>query len=117
MFSAERPGSSDDFASFLLGGVILALYPRDLLRAEAAADLAPTPAGAWNGITLALNVDDRDDVDAVFTEAVPAGARGVSPPQDRDWGGRSGYVADPEGQSLGDRLGAVDSPQRRGRRG
>jgi predicted lactoylglutathione lyase len=92
----ERPGSSDEFASFLLGGVILALYPRDLLRAEAASDLAPLQSGNWNAITLGLNVHDRDEVNAVYSEAVRAGARAVSPPQDRAWGGRSGYVADPE---------------------
>jgi hypothetical protein len=34
-----RDGSGDDFAAFILGGAILALYPRQLLHAEAAADL------------------------------------------------------------------------------
>lgn len=91
-----RPGSGDDFASFLLGGVLLALYPGELLRGEAAPDLAPPVPGSWNGITLALNVDDRAQVDEVFAGAVEAGARPVSPPVDREWGGRSGYIADPE---------------------
>ncbi|TML41598.1 MAG: glyoxalase [Actinobacteria bacterium] len=93
----ERPDSDDGFASFLLGGVLLALYPADLLQAEAAPDLAPRPPGTWNGVTLALNVDSRHEVDRVFSEAVGAGARSVAEPQDRDWGGRSGYISDPEG--------------------
>lgn len=91
-----RPGSDDAFASFLLGGVILALYPRELLRAEAAPDLASPAPGVWNGITLALNVDDREQVDDVFSRAVEAGGRPVASPRDREWGGRSGYVSDPE---------------------
>ena len=91
-----RAGSNDEFAAFLLGGVILALYPRDLLQAEAAPDLAPPPPGTWSGITLALNVEERNEVDRIFDQAVQAGARPVASPEDREWGGRSGYVADPE---------------------
>ena len=58
-----RTGSNDEFAAFLLGGVILALYPSHLLNAEAAPDLAPPAPGTWNGITLGLNLDERADVD------------------------------------------------------
>jgi hypothetical protein len=54
----------------------------------------PTP-GIWNGTTLALNVDIREQVDEVFASATQSGARGISPPQGRDRGGRSGYVAEP----------------------
>ena len=89
-------GSNDEFSAFLLGGVILALYPRHLLHAEAAPDLTPPAPGGWNGITLGLNVGDRAEVDRVFEQACRAGARSVAAPQDREWGGRSGYVADPE---------------------
>ena len=91
-----REGSNDEFTAFLVGGVILALYPRHLLHAEAAPDLALSDAGAWSGIPLALNVETPADVDAVFDQAVRAGARAVAAPQDREWGGRSAYVADPE---------------------
>jgi len=91
-----RPGSNDEFTSFLLGGVLLALYPRTLLQAEAAPELAPPPPGTWNGVTLAMNVDTREQVDEVFALAVKAGAAAVAPPQDRDWGGCSAYFADPE---------------------
>jgi uncharacterized protein len=91
-----RPDNSDDYASFLLGGVALMLYPRHLLQAEAAPDLAPPAAGSWSGVTLALNVDEAADVDRTFAAAVQAGARPITEPQDREWGGRSGYLADPE---------------------
>jgi predicted lactoylglutathione lyase len=92
----SRPGSDDEFTAFELGGVILALYPLELLQAEAAPDLATANNRAWSGITLALNVETRDQVDEVYATAVAAGARPVTPVQDRDWGGRSGYVSDPE---------------------
>jgi uncharacterized glyoxalase superfamily protein PhnB len=81
-----------------LGGVLLALYPRQLLQGEAATDLAPPVegVGAWTGVTLAVNLDSREQVDTVFAEAIAAGARVVAEPTDREWGGRSGYIADPE---------------------
>jgi hypothetical protein len=74
---------------------MLALYPLDTL-AEEAAPAEPPPSG-WSGITLACNVDSRDAVDTAFAAAVEAGARVVGAPTDRFWGGRSAYIADPEG--------------------
>jgi catechol 2,3-dioxygenase-like lactoylglutathione lyase family enzyme len=91
----EVPPSDDSWAGFLLGGVLLALYPLDGLAAEAAPDL-PAPAG-WSGITLACNVDSSEQVDTAFTAAVAAGATPVAEPVTRSWGGRSAYFADPEG--------------------
>jgi uncharacterized protein len=89
----EGAGSDDTWASYLVGGVLLALYPLADLAAE-----AQTPVGAgFSGITLACNVDSPAQVDEVFGAAVSAGATPVSPPVTRDWGGRSGYIADPEG--------------------
>jgi uncharacterized protein len=86
----------DEFAAFLVGGVVLALFPLELLAAEAAPGAEP-PRGGWSGVTLAINVDERGHVDAAFAAAVEAGATAVAEPVDRDFGGRSGYVADPEG--------------------
>ena len=74
---------------------MLALYPLDKLAEEAAPDA--TAPGGWSGITLACNVDSKDAVDTVFAAAVAAGATPVAEPVDRFWGGRSAYIADPEG--------------------
>lgn len=93
----EGPGGSADFAQFLLANTRLALYRRDLLQAEAAPDLPIPPAGSWSGITLAVNVGSRDEVDTAYTAALGAGATEVAQPIAREWGGYSGYVADPEG--------------------
>jgi catechol 2,3-dioxygenase-like lactoylglutathione lyase family enzyme len=84
-----------DITTFLLGGVVLALWPLELLAAEAAAG-EPAPSG-WSGLSLACNCDARADVDVAYAAAIAAGATAVMEPVDRDWGGRSGYFADPEG--------------------
>ncbi|AOP51257.1 VOC family protein [Streptomyces lydicus] len=91
----ELPSSDNNWAGFLLGGVLLALYPVEELSAEAA-NGAPAPAG-WSGLTLICNVDRREQVDSAFAAAVAAGATAVEEPVDRSWGGRSAYIADPEG--------------------
>ena len=93
----ENDGSDDTFTSFTLGNVRLALYPIELLRAEAAPQEAVVASDMWNGTTLAFNVEAREMVDAVLDSAVAAGARLIAAPTDREWGGYSGYFADPEG--------------------
>jgi predicted lactoylglutathione lyase len=47
-------------------------------------------------LTLAHNVATRAEVDEVLTLASRAGAA-VSSPVERDWGGYTGYFADPDG--------------------
>jgi catechol 2,3-dioxygenase-like lactoylglutathione lyase family enzyme len=46
--------------------------------------------------TLAHNVATRGEVDDVLAEARAAGAA-VTGPEERDWGGYTGYFADPDG--------------------
>lgn len=48
-------------------------------------------------VTLAHNVATPAEVDAVLTLAGTAGASEVAPAQERDWGGYTGYFADPDG--------------------
>jgi uncharacterized protein len=91
----QVPESSDEWAGFLLSGVLLALYPLDALAAEAASG---QPIGdGFSGVTLACNVESGQQVDDAFAAAVAAGATPIGEPTDREWGGRSAYVADPEG--------------------
>ncbi|MFS3128058.1 VOC family protein [Nocardioides sp. Bht2] len=47
-------------------------------------------------LTLAHNVPTRGEVDDVLAVAAAAGAE-VAPAEDRDWGGYTGYFADPDG--------------------
>ncbi len=90
------PISSDDYAAFDMGGCLVSFFARHSLAEEAAPGEA-VPSNSWNGTTLAVNVPEREAVDSVWKAAIEAGAREIANPVDRPWGGRSGYVADPEG--------------------
>ena len=90
------PIGTDEYAAFDMGGPLVAFFSRHSLGEEAAPGEA-APAKGWNGTTLAINVAERDAVDSVWRAAIDAGARSIASPVDRPWGGRSGYVADPEG--------------------
>ena len=48
-------------------------------------------------LTLAHNVESTGIVDAVLAAARDAGAQVTADPVLRDWGGYSGYFADPDG--------------------
>jgi catechol 2,3-dioxygenase-like lactoylglutathione lyase family enzyme len=91
----EIDDSDDNWAAYLIGGVLFALYPVAHLAAEAKVDVVQP--GSWSGVTFACNVDSVSEVDDVFRAAIEAGATAISTPATREWGGRSGYIADPEG--------------------
>ena len=89
----------DEVAFFTLEGTWLGLYRRDLLDEEVHAEepVGPGYDDGFGGVTLAHNVESADAVDAVLDEAEDAGADIVQPGVERDWGGYSGYFADPDG--------------------
>ena len=82
-----------DVAFFQLNGMVLALWGRDKL----AHDAQLSDDGGWGGIALAQNQVSREAVNEVVTRAVAAGATVLKAPEPTDWGGYSGYVADPDG--------------------
>ncbi len=74
--------------------VVLSLWQED----KAVVELGPVDrAEGAPPFTLAHNVPSREDVDRVLAEARAAGASLVSEPMERDWGGYTGYFADPDG--------------------
>lgn len=87
----ETPG---DISFFELGKTWLALYPRDLLAADAG--LSPEGSG-FPGFTLAHNVRSAAEVDSLLAEVGALGGRIVKPGQPAEWGGYSGYFSDPDG--------------------
>lgn len=87
--SASVPGQVTFFA---LQGAILSLWGRDDLAAESHAD-----GGRPGAISTAINLESREAVDAAFERVREAGGRVTAPPQATDWGGYSGYIADPDG--------------------
>lgn len=85
-----------DFVLFDLGGAALALYPLQLLAEDAG--VTPGPRG-FSGVTLAQNVRSRAEVDALLAQACAAGATLLRAASEKEWGGYSGYFADPEGNA------------------
>jgi len=86
----------DRVAFFRNAGSALALYALEGIAEEAGQE--PAPAGSIR-MTLAMNVESRETVDAALEEAVRAGGTLLRPAQDRFWGGYSGYFADPDGHA------------------
>lgn len=79
---------------FEMGKTWLALYPRELLAEDAG---VPAEGSGFAGFTLAHNVRTEEGVDALLAEVEARGGRVVKPAQAADWGGRTGYFADPDG--------------------
>lgn len=84
----------EEVAFFQTGGVILALWPREELAADAR---VPLEASGFRGFALAHNVANKEAVDRVLQEAMAAGGTVVRPAEDAVWGGYTGYFADPDG--------------------
>lgn len=51
----------------------------------------------FRGVALAINCDSPEQVDETLVAAVHAGAVVLKPGQVAEWGGYSGYFADPDG--------------------
>jgi uncharacterized protein len=78
----------------LHGGLMLALYPRKEIAWDATVDEgSPNPTE----FTIGHNVNSRDEVDAVMSQARTAGARIVKSAAATFWGGYAGYFQDPDG--------------------
>lgn len=92
----EEGVSTEGFAAFKTGGAVLALFPLDELARDANS-VVPPGEGGFRGVTLALNVEEKGRVDEVVGAIRAAGGRIVKEPIDADWGGRSAYFSDPEG--------------------
>jgi uncharacterized protein len=90
--SASVPG---EVSFFRTSGGLLGLYGADALAADA--QLPHAAAAGFRGVSLAVNLPDRDAVDAAIASAAAAGADVLKPAQATDWGGYHAYFADPDG--------------------
>jgi uncharacterized protein len=92
--TASVPG---DVSFFRTDGGLLAVWGYDNLADDA--DLPTQPGGdaGYRGSAHSMNLDSRDEVDAFLAVAVGAGARLTRPARATEWGGYSGYFADPDG--------------------
>ena len=91
-----RSRSEDaEFARLETGGATLALFVFDLLAGEA--NMRPSEeTGSFGGFTCAVLVEEQGMVDEALETVRVAGGRVLAEPVAREWGGRSGYFADPE---------------------
>ncbi|MCJ8140582.1 VOC family protein [Falsirhodobacter halotolerans] len=85
---------AEGVAFFQLNGMALALFGRDDLATDQGRAGVTLGTGA---ITLAQNFATVAEVDAAFDAALSAGATPLKRPVTADWGGYSGYWADPDG--------------------
>lgn len=82
---------------FSTPGTKLELYRLDQLAEDISAEAPPPIAQGFAGITLACNVQRREEVDEIIRRAEQAGAYIAKRPQEVFWGGYHAYFADPDG--------------------
>lgn len=90
-----RDNESNSYISFFqLNSFLLALYPSELLAADAG---VPHQKSVFSGITLAHNVGSKKEVDDILESAYNANAVITKSAEIKSWGGYSGYFKDPDG--------------------
>ncbi len=87
---------SGAYAQLDTGRTRLSLYERESMQETLGFVLRPA-ADDRPGFELGFKVDD---IDAAFEELLEGGAVSASPPVDRPWGQRTGYVRDPDGHLI-----------------
>src|SRR6266496_3814834 len=70
--------SMEDLALFPLGGITLALYPRQELANDTTLKYSPTE---FSGLTLAYNAKSENEVDEVLKNVAKLGATIIKPAQ------------------------------------
>ena len=92
--SASVPG---EVAFFPTNGAVVALWSAASLATDANLPVEPPPA--FRGVALAVNLASEAEVDAALAAAGAAGATVLKPGTRAEWGGYSGYFADPDGNA------------------
>lgn len=86
--------SMDGLALFPLGGITLALHPRQELANDTTLKFEPTE---FSGMTISFNAKSEKEVDEVMSRVEELGATIIKPAQNVFWGGYSGYFKDLDG--------------------
>ena len=94
MLRLPRKPTPPSVVFYEMGKTWLALWPREELAADAG--VANTPP-CFPGFSLAHNVRSPEEVDALLAEVEAGGGRILKPGHRADWGGYTGYFADPDG--------------------
>ena len=96
-FETDEKGNNPDVIFFNTPGTKFELYPVELLAKDIREENPPKITNGFGGITLAYNVEYKEDVDKVIEKVRGAGAQVVKEPQDVFWGGYHAYFADLDG--------------------
>ena len=91
----QRGDRAQGIVWFRTSGPWLGLFPSDELAADAGLTAAELPP--FRGSTLAVNLPGEAEVDEAVALVQSLGGRIVKQPERTEWGGYSGYVADPDG--------------------
>ena len=94
-FTRKLRETGEAVAFFETGGTALALFPWNLLAQDVTLPKDPRPP-AFRGMTLAWNCNSVEEVDQVLDFAVSKGASLLKSAHKTDYGGYSGYFADPD---------------------
>ena len=86
--------SQGDVTFFQLGGIVLALYPREKLAEDAN---VPSDGNGFSAITIGFNAKSEEEVDQVLAKVQSLGAELVKKAEKVFWGGYSGYFKDLDG--------------------
>lgn len=78
-------------------GTKFELYPLDLLAKDISENDPPKTGNGFGGITLAYNVESKEEVDRTIELVRNAGGTIIKEPQDAFWGGYHAYFADLDG--------------------
>jgi uncharacterized protein len=90
----KSSASMDGLALFPLGGMVLALHPRQDLADDATINVE---GSGFSGITISYNAKSEKEVDDVLQTVKELGATIIKPAQKVYWGGYSGYFKDLDG--------------------
>lgn len=86
--------SVDGLALFPLGGIVLALHPRNELADDTTFKYQPSQ---FSGLTISYNAKSEPEVDNTLEQVANLGATIIKPAQKVFWGGYSGYFKDLDG--------------------
>jgi catechol 2,3-dioxygenase-like lactoylglutathione lyase family enzyme len=95
-FVRKYRATGEAVAFFDTGGTVIGLFPWDLLAQDVTLPENPRPR-AFRGVTLAWNCRSNEEVDQVIDFAISKGASLLKVAHETDYGGYSGYFADPDG--------------------
>lgn len=90
----RHPKFTDGVAFYQMGGIILALWPREHLAKDAGLDPARLSGSA---VALAYNTRTAEEVASTLAQAEAAGGSILKAARKADWGGVQGYFEDTEG--------------------